>query len=159
MKSGDKPPTKSHKKDDTPNAVSSDLSRDPVKKVVKTTTVKDMLRAKRDNLRNMVEGGGVSVSSADDGSGSGSSDDESDTDDDDAEEVEDGDDEKMDTDAPTDSIKTDGLTSAKKVNAQLPSNLPDALVANINRLTASAKTSSGSKSNFFDSANTELLYQ
>lgn len=147
------------KKDDA--GANSDSSKDAKKsKMVKTTTVKDMLRAKRDSLRNMAEGGGSAVSSADEDSVSGSSD-ESDSD----EEDERGMDDEHETVDENSKIKTKEAPNNTSKNGaasdvpQLPINLPVDLVSNINRLTYSAKTSVCGISNFFDSANTELLYQ
>lgn len=162
VKSGDKPTSKTTKKDEA--TVTTDSSKDPTtnKKVMKTTTVKDMLRAKRDSLRNMADGGTV-ASSADDESVSESSSDESDSNENHGKDDEVGEEDNDEKVGSVDGSKKDGLTGSADVknDVKLPNNVPDELISYIDLLVASAKsrTNSGGKSKFFDSANMELLYQ
>lgn len=158
-------PTKLTKKDEATGG--SDSGKD-TKKVIKTTTVKDMLRAKRDNMRNMVEGT-AAVSSDEEGTASGSSDETDSDDENDDDDEDDVDDEykKLKTAVSEATSALDAVSKKEPSNGnalpadevKLPNNLPAEMLENINHLTASAKASSGGKSNFFDSKNTDLLYR
>lgn len=110
------------------------------KKPVKTTTVKDMLRAKRDSMRNMIDSGGVkSIDHSEDSENeSSSSDDSSDS-------------------------SADERTAGADVNGghavKLPDNLSTELLAYINKMTDAAKTATATKHNFFDANNMDLLHK
>lgn len=176
---------KSTKKDDTAEAATAAATGKEVKKPIKTTTVKDFLRAKRDSMRNMVDGR-AAASSDEAASRSGSSDEsdsDDDNDDDDDEDEDGGDDndndemddggdddddvvddnaDKMDgTDQPAGVFKKDalnGVAAASPSDEKLPNNLPAVLVSYIHKLIESAKCCTGAKT-LFDSKNTEFLYQ
>lgn len=122
------------KKDD---GAGSDSGKDS-KKCIKTTTVKDMLRAKRDSMRNMIDSscGSKSENTEDSEKESGSSDDSSESD--------------MD-DGPTEK-SINGRSDIK-----LPENLPTDLLDNINKIVEASKSSG--KNNFFDVKNMDLLYR
>lgn len=111
------------------------------KKIVKTTTVKDMLRAKRDSMRNMIDNGNKSEQTEDSNKDTSSSEDSSDS----SEEGSDG--EKKDP------------GSVQNGDAKLPDNLPAELLTNIKKITEASKVSSSGKSNFFDSTNMNLLFE
>ncbi|XP_037028734.1 yemanuclein isoform X2 [Bradysia coprophila] len=111
------------------------------KKVVKTTTVKDMLRAKRDSMRNMIDNGNKSEQTEDSNKDTSSSEDSSDSSDDGS------DGEKKDSNC------------VQNGDTKLPDNLPPELLANIKRITEASKVSSSGKSNFFDSTNMNLLFE
>lgn len=133
-------------KDKKEDGAGSDSGKDN-KKVIKTTTVKDMLRAKRDSMRNMVDGTGAGSSNGmrsentEDSRDADSSDDSEDSSVVDRCEVE---------------AKPDASTDAGGVDIKLPDNLPIELRLNIARITEASKTSG--KSNFFDSSNMDLLF-
>lgn len=112
-----------------------------MKKVVKTTTVKDMLRAKRDSMRNMIDNGNKSEQTEDSNKDTSSSEDSSDS----SEDGSDG--EKKETGC------------VQNGDAKLPDNLPPELLANIKRITEASKVTSSGKSNFFDSTNMNLLFE
>lgn len=122
------------------------------KKTIKTTTVKDMLRAKRDSMRNMIDSGGVKSTTehSDDSENESSSSDDS---------SESSDDERT-------TVTGDGTTTGGNVNGQsrqsdvrLPDNIPNDLMAYINKITEVAKNGHTSKHNFFDTNTMELLYK
>lgn len=125
------------KKEDAPGY---DSEKD-MKKVVKTTTVKDMLRAKRDSMRNMIDNGNKSEQTEDSNKDTSSSEDSSDS-------SEDGSDGEK---------KEAGCV--QNGDAKLPDNLPPELLANIKRITEASKVTSSGKSNFFDSTNMNLLFE
>lgn len=125
------------KKDD---AIGYDSEKDS-KKIVKTTTVKDMLRAKRDSMRQMTDNGNKSEQTEDSNKETSSSEDSSDSSDD----ASDG--EKKDS------------TCVQNGDTKLPENLPPELLANIKKITEASKVSSSGKSNFFDSTNMNLLFE
>lgn len=126
------------KKDD---GLSYDSDKE-TKKVVKTTTVKDMLRAKRDSMRNMIDNGNKSEQTEDSNKDTSSSEDSSDS-------SEDG----------SDGEKKNDSGSVQNGDSKLPDNLPAELLANIKKLTEASKVSSSGKSNFFDSTNMNLLFE
>lgn len=134
-------------------------------KVVKTTTVKDMLRAKRDSLRKMEQEkkGGRSSGS---GSSSEAEEDEneatdegSDSSDSDSSESGSDDSESDSGSASEHEKKVDSEAESKKQKEiKLPDNLPDHLVQDLSSLKGIAKNTSG-KLNFFDVAVADLLLQ
>lgn len=119
-------------------------------KVIKTTTVKDMLRAKRDSMLNMKSGESGLDSDKNDSSSSDGSTDSSD-------------DENPKSDNPEVQIKSDDGT--KKVNpkpieeVKLPNNLPEELLKDIHLMKkeASQNAQNGGKTSFFDSKICEIL--
>lgn len=141
-------------------------------KVVKTTTVKDMLRAKRDSLRKMEQekkgrsSGSASSSEAEE-DGDGDEDDEDDDEEDDGSDASgtessgSGSDES-DTESGTGSdqgAKINGEQEAKKrIEIKLPDNLPDHLLQDMDSLKEIAQNASG-KLNFFDAKVANLLLQ
>lgn len=141
--SKDKKLEKSKAKEKKEDGAGSDSGKDN-KKVIKTTTVKDMLRAKRDSMRNMVDGTGAGSSNGirsentEESRDADSSDDSEDSSVVDRCEVE---------------AKPDAVSSA---DIKLPDNLPMDLRLNISRITEASKTSG--KSNFFDNNNMDLLF-
>lgn len=152
----DKEPAKSQNKDKKLEKVKakerkedgagSDSGKDN-KKVIKTTTVKDMLRAKRDSMRNMVDGAagssnGMRSENTEDSRDADSSDDSEDSSVVDRCEVE------AKRDANSDAVGPGDI--------KLPDNLPIDLRLNIARITEASKTSG--KSNFFDNSNMDLLF-
>lgn len=111
------------------------------KKVVKTTTVKDMLRAKRDSMRNMIDNGNKSEQTEDSNKESSSSEESSDSSEDE-----------------TDGEKKDA-TCVQNGDSKLPDNLPPELLANIKKITEASRVSVSGKNNFFDVANSNLLFE
>lgn len=119
-------------------------------KVIKTTTVKDMLRAKRDSMLNMKSGESGLDSDKNDSSSSDGSTDSSD-------------DENPKSDNPDVQIKSDDGT--KKVNpkpieeVKLPNNLPEELLKDIHLMKkeAAQNAQNGGKSSFFDTKICEIL--
>ncbi|KXJ71538.1 hypothetical protein RP20_CCG020322 [Aedes albopictus] len=141
-------------------------------KVVKTITVKDMLRAKRDSMRKM-EQEKKGRSSATVSSSEAEEDDDGD-DDDDEEDGSDGSDSDS-SDSGSDESDSDSASASekeqstkvnggeepapKKVNSvKLPDNLPDHLLQDLNDLKDLADKSTG-KFNFFESTVADLLLQ
>ncbi|XP_055627238.1 yemanuclein isoform X2 [Toxorhynchites rutilus septentrionalis] len=139
-------------------------------KVIKTTTVKDMLRAKRDSLRKMEQekkgrsSGTASSSEAEEDNEEGGEDDgdEDESDSSDSGSSESGSDES-DSESATASetdTKVNGETEAKKVldAVKLPDNLPDHLLQDLTSLKEIAKNVNG-KLNYFDMKVADLLLQ
>ncbi|XP_029716322.2 yemanuclein isoform X2 [Aedes albopictus] len=141
-------------------------------KVMKTITVKDMLRAKRDSMRKM-EQEKKGRSSATVSSSEAEEDDDGD-DDDDEEDGSDGSDSDS-SDSGSDESDSDSASASekeqstkvnggeepapKKVNSvKLPDNLPDHLLQDLNDLKDLADKSTG-KFNFFESTVADLLLQ
>lgn len=125
----------------------SDSGKDN-KKVIKTTTVKDMLRAKRDSMRNMVD----FVAGSSNGMRSENTEDSRDADSsDDSEDSSVG--ERCEVEAKPDANNDAGGSG----DIKLPDNLPNDLRSNIAKITEASSKSSG-KSNFFDNANMDLLF-
>ncbi|KAJ6638401.1 Secretion-regulating guanine nucleotide exchange factor [Pseudolycoriella hygida] len=125
------------RKDDAPGY---DSDKETSKKVVKTTTVKDMLRAKRDSMRNMIDNGNKSEQTEDSNKDSSSSESS-----DSSEDGSDG--EKKDSGC------------VENGDIKLPDNLSPELLANIKKITEASKLSSSGKTNFFDSTINNLLFE
>lgn len=111
------------------------------KKIIKTTTVKDMLRAQRDSKRNIIDGGGNKSEHTEDSEKDTASSDES---------------SNSSSDERSDS-KKDSINGIQK-EVKLPENIPAELILNINKMKEASKANSG-KSNFFDSVNIDLLFK
>ncbi|XP_039441959.1 yemanuclein isoform X2 [Culex pipiens pallens] len=151
-------------------------------KVMKTTTVKDMLRAKRDSLLKMEQqkkggrsSGTVSSSEAEEEGGDGDEEDE-----DGSSEASDSDSSESGSGSESDSdsgsgegeggaggsekegavakVNGEGEGAKKKSVVKLPDNLPDHLVQDLNSLKEIAKATSG-KVNFLDGKVADLLLQ
>ncbi|XP_058812154.1 yemanuclein [Topomyia yanbarensis] len=141
-------------------------------KVVKTTTVKDMLRAKRDSLRKMEQekkgksSGSVSSSEAEEvGEGDDGEDDGDDTDQSsDASDSDSSGSGSDDSDSDTTSETDQGAKliseeeAKKRDEIKLPDNLPDHLLQDLNSLKDIAKNTKG-RLNFFDATVADLLLQ
>ncbi|XP_058467296.1 yemanuclein [Malaya genurostris] len=151
------------------SAVAGQASAANDSKVIKTTTVKDMLRAKRDSLRKMEQdkkgrsSGSVSSSEAEevDGDDDDGGDDTDGSDGSDSDSSGSGsDDSDSDTTSETDQgIKRISEEETKKRNEiKLPDNLPDHLVQDLTSLKDISKNTNG-KLNFFDATVADLLLQ
>ena len=132
--------SKEVKKDDAGSDSGKDMA-----KVMKTTTVKDMLRAKRDSMRNMVDSGGSKSENTED-SDKESSDSENSSDSGDG--GEEGD-EEVGTGSTNNNLNQSDI--------KLPENLSTELLENIKQITDASKTAG--KSNFFDIKNMDLLFR
>ncbi|XP_055551808.1 yemanuclein [Wyeomyia smithii] len=135
-------------------------------KVVKTTTVKDMLRAKRDSLRKMEQekkggrsSGSATTSEAEEDGENDGSDDGSDSSDSDSSGSGSDDSESDSASASEQEKKVEsGADSKKRKEAKLPDHLPDHLLQDLSSLKGIAKNTTG-KLNFFDAAVADLLLQ
>ncbi|XP_053699162.1 yemanuclein isoform X2 [Sabethes cyaneus] len=135
-------------------------------KVVKTTTVKDMLRAKRDSLRKMEQekkggrsSGSGSTSEADEDGENDGTDDGSDSSESDSSDSGSDDSESDSASASEPEKKVDSEAESKKLKeVKLPDNLPDHLLQDLSSLKDIAKNTSG-KLNFFDATVADLLLQ
>lgn len=150
----------------------SDSGKDTAKKAIKTTTVKDMLRAQRDSLMNSATDGDKSEKSTDGSSSSGSSTtDTSDESDDDADDDNDSEENRVDAAG----TKNDTGTSQKAakrdaesngivkdnpvVDVKLPDHLPEDLMLLINKIKDASRSSTLAKSNFFNHENMDVIYK
>lgn len=164
--------------------VAIDLVKDAIAKKEKTTTVKDMLRAKRDSMRTTDPANGIkscgqpmATTTEDSSSSDDTSDSSDDEDDDDEDNINESDAngviaakisekiiEKPFTIAvgtknlPTPVNETNGEPVAvEQVEVKLPDNLPDNFNKKIKQLVEVAKTKS--KINLFDNETIELLHE